>query len=93
MLERLVGRNAAKVLAFGIDKLDLGNANFPVGARPVLNRGIGFEWSADGRILLDCFGTAATHRGRPACGRRQCRDRYGEVNSIAARKNHLLSYA
>jgi len=87
----LIGRDHTEVQAFGIDKLDLGNADIPIGARAFLNGGIGFEWSANGRILLDNFGPQASTYPRPACGREQCRDRSREVNSMPRRRNHLLS--
>lgn len=51
-LESLVGRDDTEILAFGIDKLNFRDTDFPVGARPVLDWGIGFERSANGRILL-----------------------------------------
>ncbi|MND95444.1 hypothetical protein D3C80_876990 [compost metagenome] len=70
-LEGLVGGYCTEIHAFGIDKLDLGNANFPIGARAFLDGGIGFEWSANGRILLDRFRAQATTkfaRGREPSG-------------------------
>ncbi|WP_409530070.1 hypothetical protein [Shinella zoogloeoides] len=43
------------VLAFGIDELDAGNPDFPVGTRAVFDGGFRFEWSANGRVLLELF--------------------------------------
>jgi hypothetical protein len=47
------------VVAFGIDELDPGNPDFPVGARAVLDGGFRFEWSANGRVLLELLTMSA----------------------------------
>ena len=41
--------------AFGIDELDAGNTDFPVGTRAVFDGGFRFEGSANGRVLLELF--------------------------------------
>ena len=50
---RLVCLDNAQILPFGINQLDARYADFAIGARPILGRGIGFERSANGRILLN----------------------------------------
>ena len=51
----VVDGNIAAVLAFGVDKLDPGNPDVTVGARPILGRRRCFERSANGRGLLGRF--------------------------------------
>eukprot|EP01035_Chromulina_nebulosa_P014088 gene14087-18643_t len=51
----VVDGNIAAVLAFGVDKLDPGNPDITVGARPILGRRRCFERSANGRGLLGRF--------------------------------------
>jgi hypothetical protein len=53
-LQCVVYGNFAAVLAVGIDKLDPGNPDISVGARPFLRGRRCFERSANGRGLLGC---------------------------------------
>jgi hypothetical protein len=52
-LDGFAGGNFAAVVAVGIDKLDAGDLDVPVSARPFLDGRCCFERSANGRILLE----------------------------------------
>src|SRR5690606_38057391 len=51
--QRIVDRNNTAILAFSIDQLYMRDANLEIGARAFLNGRRGFEWSANGRKLLE----------------------------------------
>jgi hypothetical protein len=52
----VAGVDFSVVFPFGINQLDAGSANVTVGEGAVLLDGIGSEWAANGRCLLNCFG-------------------------------------
>ncbi|MET3661780.1 hypothetical protein ABID44_002108 [Aquamicrobium ahrensii] len=78
--EGFAGGNFAAVVAVGIDKLDAGDLDVPVSARPFLGGRCCFERSANGRILLELL----IRRMR----RRLCRKHVRGVNSTADNENH-----
>jgi hypothetical protein len=79
-LDGFAGGNFAAVVAVGIDKLDAGDLDVPVSARPFLDGRCCFERSANGRILLELL---IWQMRRRLCGKR-----VRGVNSTAGNENH-----
>jgi len=68
-----------QIVSFDVDELDSRDLDIPVRTRAFLDGGCRFEWSANGRVLLELFSRELWPRGIL----RLCRYRAESVNSTA----------
>jgi hypothetical protein len=80
----IVDRNVAAIVSVCVDKLNPGDPDVSVCARPVLRRRRCLEWSANGRVLLELFRIWSVDR--------LCRNDRRRVNSTADETNHLNAW-